>query len=169
MRITKVFILVFAIVALLAALPCQAAEKKAYNAVATFVGQLDPGITTYSGKMAHIRGAKNLFYSDASDDRLDGYGTSVFNANFDSTDSGQIWGSYQVVNAAGDVVWEGSWQGQMYNYALGQLNWITKSVMRGKGEYEGLMIECTMSFDTDFVHYPFIGYEVGEITNNSKE
>ena len=164
MRIAKVLILVFAVTAMLAAVPCQAGEKKAYNAVATFIGQLDPGTTTYTGNMVHIRDARNFFGMDASDDRLDGTLTTVFNANLDATGSGQIWGTALLTNGEGE--WEGKWQGQMHNYNDGKLNWIVKVVSRGTGEYEGLRIEATEAFDANvFVDpYPWQGYGVGEIS-----
>jgi hypothetical protein len=136
------------------------AEKRAYNYVATFLGALDEGTVTSSGKMVHVRGVINTWFHDASDPRGSGTCWNVLNANVDVTGTGVVWGTWQCGDAAAGS--EGTFNGQMNNNFLGESNWIIKFVGHGTGEYEGLKFEGSEAWAP-------LGYGVGEITNVNKD
>jgi len=144
-------------------------EKKAYNAVVSWLGELDAGISTPSGKMVHIRGARYLWFAEASDSRVTGYFGSVYNGNIDASGTGPIWGEFFSADENGNAItdgWKCVWQGKMYDYSAGKFNWLVKSVCHGTGIYDGLGLEETQAFDIylDPSLYPFKGYAAGEIS-----
>ena len=162
---TKLFVVLFAVLfvagIVFAGGNANKAEKRAFNYVATFVEPLDAGSVTYSGKMVHLRGVMNSWFHDGSDERISGAFINVLNANVDFTGTGVIWGTWQSSDE-GDGGWEGTFNGKMYNYFLGESNWIIRYDGHGTGAYEGLKIEGIEAWDT-------LGYGVGEITSVTKD
>jgi hypothetical protein len=170
---TKIVVVLFAVMFLagnvFAGGNANKVEKKAYNVVLSWLGELDPGISTSSGKMVHIRGARYFWLAEASDIRLTGYAGSVFNGNLDASGTGPIWGENYSTDENGSPTtdgWKCLWHGKMYDYSAGKFNWLVMSVCHGTGIYDGLRYEDTQAFDTYLYPslYPFKGYSVGEIS-----
>ena len=166
--IVALFTILFAVGTVFAGGNANKAEKRAFNYVSTFLGALDEGTVTSSGKMVHMRGVINSWNHAGSDERISGPLTNVLNANVDFTGTGLIWGTWR----SGDAIagWEGTYTGQMYNYFVGELNWIMKFVGHGTGANQGLKIEGSEAWDWDSSQFlPLEGYGVGEITDVNKE
>ena len=93
----------------------------------------DP-VCTNPGGNEHCRGMVLVAVNDMSDDRLDGTETVTINWNFGRDGSGPWWGEGQVVNDAGDVIWDVKFTGERDEQGFGYL----KYVAHGRGMYEGL-------------------------------
>jgi hypothetical protein len=145
MRITKSFILVFAVAALLAAIPGHAAEKN------TFDGNFVPGITivpptyTEAGNTSHQRGWETTWFMSTNDERVNGYFRLVGNAQASLiSGTGVQWGSLYSCDELGDPLpngWEGTWNGEIFD--LFQWDTMNTIILHGKGENEGLKVEGT--------------------------
>ena len=172
-RITAVFFAVlFVVGTAFAGDNANKGEKKAYNSVMYWLQELDPGIATTSGKMEHVRDARYFWFEESSDARVSGYAVSIFNGNLNTNGTGPIWGEYFSTDEYGVPTtdgWRCLWQGKMYDYSAGKFNWLAKSVCHGTGMYDGMRLENTQAFDTNYLDlslYPFKGYAVGEISGD---
>lgn len=67
---------------------------------------------TVAGSGMQIRDAAALSIMSATDERLTGVLTYIFNTNFDGAYSGPAWGTWTLEVAACDGVWEGTWTGR---------------------------------------------------------
>jgi len=123
MRITKAYVLVCAVVALLAVLPSQAAEKTPFTATGGSETILFPGIITCPGSpdypdpfscpdKMNVPGRIMTRRIDASDPRIDGVVTCDMNFNFDANIEGHYWAKCALVFDLGGVA-EGSGTGQI--------------------------------------------------------
>ena len=144
-------------------------EKKAYNSVVSWLGEIDSGTITYSGKMEHIRDAQYFWLVESSDSRISGNSVSIFNGKLDASGTGPIWGEFFSTDSNGIPTTDGFkclWHGKLHDYSAGKFNWLVKSVCHGTGIYDGLRLEETQAFDTylDPSLYPFKGYSAGEIS-----
>ena len=143
MRVTKTGILLFALVALLAALPVQAAEKTEFTATVYFdpynvlgngaagsfaeFGTIscpghqptgDPFQPCPVGSQVNYRGLVAIVTTiSSSDSRFDGVQTIEYNANLDATGEGHYWGKWRIDLPDGGV-WEGSYSGQISDGGL---------------------------------------------------
>ena len=125
----------------------------------------DP-VCTYPGGNEHCRGMVLLAVNDMSDNRLDGTETSTLNWNFRSVPlpiawSGPWWGEGQIVNDAGDVIWDIKFTGERDEQGFGHL----KVVAHGRGDYEGLkaFYSGLRASPLPWVPFEFSGYILEQV------
>jgi hypothetical protein len=131
MRIARVSILLLAVVALLAVLPGQAAEKikvtsvDRFDAFGLYLGEVigeffdygtfvcpgtEPTLPCPVGSRMRIRGIVYHSRHSSSDPRLNGWSTFDYNANVDANGEGPSWGKWRI-DVDGGGVWEGVYNG----------------------------------------------------------
>ena len=147
MKITKSFILVFAVAALLAAIPGHAAERNTFTGVfmETPGDPIVPGTYTFPGNNVRQRGMETIFLMDTNDERVNGYFRVVGDAQASLvTGEGEQWGSLYSCDIEGNPLddgWEGTWNGKIFDLFW----WDTMNtiILHGKGENKGLKVEGT--------------------------
>lgn len=130
-------------------------KKTFFEGVGSTVGLLAPPECTTPDGNEHCRGLVLRGLNDFSDDRLAGYETITMNWNFREDGSGPWWGSGEIENSAGEIVWDVQYTGQRNADLSGYLN----CVARGRGEYKGLKAFYTgVRSDPDPAPFVFHGY-----------
>lgn len=117
-----------------------AAEVKCFSGTPT--GAYPP---CSSGK-ARIRGLRLISLQTATDPRVGGVRTTVFNANLDAEGSGPVWGTWKLESPGGDF--EGTYTGALGGYAVGGH---VRVVGHGsEGLVEGLQVRALDAIDPLF-------------------
>lgn len=130
----KTVVLLFVFVLLISAIGTASADmiKTPFDGWGYTIGLLAPPDCAYPNGNEHCRGLVLLAENDMG--RLSGYETVTMNWNFRDDGSGPWWGTGEIVDEVGELIWDVTYTGNRDEDLHGYLN----CVAHGHGEYAGL-------------------------------